>query len=471
MKTQQYEMGMVGLGVMGGNLLLNIADHGYSIVGYNRNPERIKSLRQEGKGLDIRGAENVEELVGLLRVPRVVMLLVPAGEPVDEVIAELVPHLQPGDLIIDGGNSHFKDTDRRAAQLAEKGIQFLGMGISGGEKGARNGPCMMPGGPREAYKRIGPVLEAVAARVDNEPCVAYMGPGSAGHYVKMIHNGIEYAIMELISETYDLMKRGLGLDNDRLHEVYTQWNESEVKGYLMEITGAIFKKIDEKTGKPLIDAILDVARQKGTGMWTTESAMALQTPVSVIDVSVEMRDLSVFIRERKQARLMYSWTMPGFTGDRSAFLTQLRQALYVGMIVSYAQGMALLTSASEKYEYNLHLDTIAHIWRGGCIIRSELLNDIYDAYRKYPDLSNLLFAPRISYQVTEHHNDLRQVVRMAASLGIPTPGFMATLSYLDAYRSPWLPTNLIQAQRDYFGSHTYERVDAPGTFHTEWEEP
>jgi 6-phosphogluconate dehydrogenase len=469
MKAQQSEIGMVGLGVMGRNLLLNMADHRHSVAGYDKDAAKVAALRQEAENRDIRGAADIKEFVALLRKPRAVLMLVPAGPPVDSVINDLLAHLQPGDLIIDAGNSYFKDTDVRLRNLAAKGIQFLGVGVSGGEEGARHGPSIMPGGPKEAYERVRPVLEAVAAKVKGASCVTYLGPRSAGHFVKMVHNGIEYGVMQLIAETYDMMKRGLGLDDDKLHDVFGAWNAGELNGYLMEITSHIFSKQDKQTGQRLIDGILDVARQKGTGMWTSQSAMELQVPVPTIDLAVAMRDLSVFTKEREQAGTLYQRAQRRFTGDREAFLTQLSRALFAGIILTYAQGLALLAVASDKYGYHLELEAVARIWRGGCIIRAALLEDICAAFHARPDLPNLLLDPQLSRKVMEHQEDLRRVVCQAAESGVPVPGLMVSLGYLDAYRSAWLPANLIQAQRDYFGAHSYERTDAKGTFHTEWE--
>jgi 6-phosphogluconate dehydrogenase len=469
MKAQQFEIGMVGLGVMGRNLLLNMADHGHSVAGYDKDAAKVAALRQEAENRDIRGAADIKEFIALLRKPRAVMMLVPAGPPVDSVIDDLLAHLQPGDLIIDAGNSYFKDTDVRLRNLAAKGIQFLGVGVSGGEEGARHGPSIMPGGPKEAYERVRSVLEAVAARVSGEPCVTYLGPGSAGHFVKMVHNGIEYGVMQLIAETYDLMKRGLALNDDQLRDVYSRWNNGELNGYLMEISSHIFGKVDETTGRRLIDEILAVAKQKGTGMWTSQSAMELQVPIPTIDLAVAMRDLSVFAKERGQASAIYQRSMRRLTGDYDTFLTQLSRALFAGMIIIYAQGLALLAVASDQYEYHLDLEAVARIWRGGCIIRAALLEDICAAFHARPDLPNLLLDANLSRKVMVHQEDLCRVVCQAAESGVPVPGLMVSLGYLDAYRSAWLPANLIQAQRDYFGAHTYERIDTKGTFHTEWQ--
>jgi 6-phosphogluconate dehydrogenase len=342
------------------------------------------------------------------------------------------------------------------------------MGISGGEEGARLGASIMPGGLKEAYERVKPVLEAVAARVGDEPCVTYLGPSSAGHFVKMVHNGIEYGLMQLISETYALMKLALGYSDDELKTIYSEWNNGELNGFLIEITGNIFGKADERTGKRLIDEILDVARQKGTGMWTSQSAMELQVPVPTIDIAVAMRDLSVFEEQRQMADRIFPHQEINFTGNGKLFLAQLRNAYYVSAITAYAQGFALLTAASDKYGYHLDREAVARIWRGGCIIRAAVLEDIQAAFHAKPGLLNFLLDPNISEKIKKYLEDLRQIVCQAGTMGIPIPGIMASLGYIDAYRSSWLPANLIQAQRDYFGAHTYERIDAKGTYHTEW---
>jgi len=466
---QQYTIGMVGLGVMGRNLVLNMAGHGFSVAGYDKDTSQVEALRKESVGQSICSASNIPDFISWLRKPRVVMMLVPAGAPVDSVIKDLLPHLDKGDLVIDAGNSYFKDTDVRARNLAAKGIQFLGVGVSGGEEGARHGPSIMPGGPNEAYERVRPVFEAAAAKVDGEPCVTWLGPGSSGHFVKMVHNGIEYAIMQLIAETYDLMKRGLGLTDDELQDVYRVWNEGELSGYLMEITSHIFARKDANTGQRLIDEILAVAEQKGTGLWTSQSAMELQVPVPTIDLAVAMRDLSVFAQQREQASSIYQRPIHGLDGDRAAFLGQLGRAMVASMIIVYAQGLALLAVASDKYKYALDLEAVARIWRGGCIIRSGVLDDIGAAFHARRDLPNLLLDPALSHKMMEHQECLRQVVSQASEVGVPCPGLMVSLGYFDAYRSAWQPANLIQAQRDYFGAHTYERIDAKGPFHTRWE--
>jgi 6-phosphogluconate dehydrogenase len=466
--NQVYEIGMVGLGVMGRNLLLNMADHGFSVAGYDNDPDKVEALRKEAEKRDIHCTGSLQEFILSLRSPRAIILLVPAGAPVDSVINEMLAYLQKGDLIIDSGNSYFKDTNLRTLRLKEKGILYMGMGISGGEEGARLGASIMPGGLKEAYERVKPVLEAVAARVNGEPCVTYLGPLSAGHFVKMVHNGIEYGLMQLISETYALMKLVLGYSDDQLKTVYSEWNNGELNGFLIEITSNIFGKADERTGKRLIDEILDVARQKGTGMWTSQSAMELQVPVPTIDIAVAMRDLSVFEEQRQMADRIFRHQEINFAGDGKLFLAQLRNAYYVSAMTAYAQGFALLTAASDKYGYHLDHEAVALIWRGGCIIRAAVLEDIQAAFHAKPDLLNLLLDPNISEKVKKNLEDLRQIVCQAGTMGIPIPGIMASLGYIDAYRSSWLPANLIQAQRDYFGAHTYERIDAKGTYHTEW---
>lgn len=461
-------IGMVGLGVMGRNLLLNMAEHGFQVAGYDLDKNKVASLKQGSKA--IHATNNIAEFINQLCVPRAVMLLVPAGAAVDAAVKEILPYLQKGDIIIDGGNSHFTDTDRRINELQKKGINFLGIGISGGEEGARRGPSIMPGGSEEAYEHVRGIFEAVAAKVNNEPCVKYLGKGAAGHYVKMVHNGIEYALMQLIAETYDIMKRGLGLSDNQLQNIYSKWNETRLNSYLIEITSQIFKKIDEKTGKHLIDKIKSVAQQKGTGMWTSQSAMELQVPVPTIDLAVEMRDLSVLTKQREQANSIYCNAHTLLNTDQKTFLKQLEDALYSAMIIAYAQGMALLSVASTQYQFQLNLENIAKIWRGGCIIRAKLLEDFSQAYHLNKNLPNLLLDPNISKQVKASQENLRKVISQSSLTGIATPALMVSLAYFDAYRSKWLPANLIQAQRDYFGSHNYERTDETGSFHTEWEE-
>ncbi len=471
MPKQGCEIGVIGLGTMGRNLALNFADHGFPVAVYNRTAEKTREfMAQEVGSRHIRPGYELKEFVGLLRRPRALLIMVAAGDAVDAVIKEVWPLLAAGDLIIDGGNSHFTDTNRRARALAVNKVMFMGLGVSGGEAGARYGPSLMPGGHREAYDRVGPVLEAAAAHVNGDPCVAFLGPGSAGHYVKMVHNGIEYGLMELIAETYDLLKRGLGMQPEELHQVYADWNRGQLSSFLLEITARIFLKKDEKTGQPLVDLILDRAKQKGTGMWTSWEAMDLQAGTPTIDIAVVMRDLSGYQADRQAAAQALASPGPVFGGDRARFLEKLKNALYAGMIATYAQGLVLLKKASATYNYGLDLETVARIWRGGCIIRAALLEDIRAAFRARPDLGNLLLDPKLAGEFQARQQDLRDVVSVAAELGLPAPGLMVSLAYFDAYRSARLPANLIQAQRDYFGAHTYERLDAPGTFHTEWDQ-
>jgi len=469
MSTTKAEIGMIGLGVMGRNLLLNMADHGFAVAGYDMAADKVAALEQEGAGTQVFACGELTGFLDRLQQPRAVMLLVPAGDPVDAVIKELVPHLATGDLIIDGGNSYFADTDRRTQELEQKGLLFLGVGVSGGESGARHGPSMMPGGIEVAYRRVQPIFEAAAARVGEEPCVTWLGPASAGHYVKMIHNGIEYGLMQLIAESYDLLKRGLGFSNRRLHETYRRWNEGELNSYLMEITAAIFLKQDERSDQDLVDVILDAARQKGTGMWTSQQGLERQVPVPNIDFAVMMRDLSAFKKERQQAAEVLGGSPPSRRNEPGELVDCLQRALAAAFVITFAQGMALLQRASTDNGYQLDLAEVARIWRGGCIIRAALLEDLRTAYRRQPQLANLLLDHDLGQRVLSRQDDLRKVVCLAAQQGIPAPGLMAALSYFDAYRSARLPANLIQAQRDFFGAHTYQRIDAEGTFHTKWE--
>jgi 6-phosphogluconate dehydrogenase len=395
-------------------------------------------------------------------------MLVPAGPPVDSVLHDLLPHLSSGDILIDEGNSYFEDTNLRAKNLADKGIHFLGTGVSGGEEGARYGPSIMPGGPEDAYKTVEPILTAIAAKANGEPCIAYLGPGSAGHYVKMVHNGIEYGLMELIAETYDLLDRGLDFSDSELSEIYGGWNRGLVSSFLVEITAQIFRRIDEKTHKPLIDLICDEAKQKGTGMWTSQDAMRLGVPVPNIDTAVAMRDLSAYKNLRVEESHILSGPVIKPQEDIETIVEDIYKALYVSMIMTYSQGFALLLAASKNYGYSLDSSVVAKIWRGGCIIRSGMLEQIKTAFESQPDLEHLLDDKYFAGEVVNNQQSLRNVVCKATQLGLPVPGMMAALSYFDGLRSAWLPANLIQAQRDYFGAHTYERVDEKGTFHTQW---
>ncbi|HEX2866076.1 MAG TPA: NADP-dependent phosphogluconate dehydrogenase [Ignavibacteriales bacterium] len=473
---QQCDIGIIGLGTMGRNLVLNIGDRGFSAAGYDKDFNKIDLLKKEAGQRKIVAAKSLEDFLGLLKKPRRFMMLVPAGRAVDAIIEEALPFMEKGDIIIDGGNSHYTDTDRRIRELSGKDIHFMGVGISGGEQGARLGPSMMPGGSQEAYNHLKDIFEAVAARVNGEPCVAYMGKGSAGHYVKMVHNGIEYAIIQLISEAYHLMKTGLGLNDDELSANFEKWNNEELHSFLIEITARIFRMEDkdlseitkEKKEHRLIDSILDRARQKGTGKWTSQDAMDLQIPLPSIDAAVMMRDLSSDKESRVKNAKTLKGPSPSYKGNKDEIIPRLKNALYFSMITSYAQGMALLKKASEAYSYGTDLKTVASIWRGGCIIRSLILQDIMNAYGKESGLNNLIMDEKFSGLLNRMQEDVRFVVTNAVNMGIPVPALSGSLTYFDAYRSPWLPANLVQAQRDFFGAHTYERIDREGVFHTEW---
>lgn len=462
---QECDIGIVGLGVMGSNLLLNLAGHNFDVAGYDINVKKV-NLHDETNISRIHTTGSIDEFVNMLRRPRVIMLLVPAGRPVDSAINNLINHLQPDDIIIDAGNSYFRDTDRRVLDLAARKIRFMGTGISGGEEGARNGPSIMPGGDEKAWERVRPMFEAAAAKVNGIPCVSLLGSGSSGHFVKMVHNGIEYGLMQLIAETYDFMKRGLGMNDDQLTDVYTDWNKSELNSYLIGITARIFSVTDENSEERLVNKILDVARQKGTGMWTSQSAMELQVPVPSIDAAVMMRNLSVFKEQRRQIGSALEKKVRTIREERA--LLKLKNALFAGMIITYTQGLALLSAASEKYGYGLKLQEVSRVWKGGCIIRSALLNDISDAFSARPDLQNLFLDKNMAAKIREYDPYLRELIALAAEAGIPVPCMMSSLAYLDAIGSEWLPSNLVQAQRDYFGAHTYERVDEKGSFHTDW---
>ncbi|HLG50437.1 MAG TPA: NADP-dependent phosphogluconate dehydrogenase [Chloroflexota bacterium] len=467
---EQSSLGLIGLAVMGENLALNIERHGFSVSVYNRTAERTRQLVEgRARGKRIRPTYDIREFVESLERPRRIFLMVQAGRPVDEVLAQLRPHLAAGDIVMDGGNSFFKDTDRRSAEFAEAGIQYFGVGVSGGEAGALNGPCIMPGGPREAYPLIEPILTSIAAQTPDGPCCAYIGPRSAGHYVKMVHNGCEYAIMQLIAEAYDLLRSACRLSVPRLAELFAEWNRGELNSYLIEITAKVLERVDEETGQPLVDLILDQAGQKGTGKWTSQDALDLGVVIPNIDAALWGRNISALKRERAAAaKLLTGPDLPAEALD-SGFVTTMREALYAGMVISYAQAMALLRTASREYAYDLDLAEIARIWKGGCIIRARLLDLIQAAFRRDPSLANLLVAPECAAILARTQASLRRAVQAAVGLGIPVPGLGAALAYFDSYRRERLPVNLIQAQRDFFGAHTYQRIDRPGTFHTEWE--
>ncbi len=464
--------GVIGLAVMGENIALNVERNGFPIAVYNRTKAKTDNfMATRAQGKNVVAADSIPAFCAALETPRKILIMVQAGKPVDLVIEELKPFLSPGDVIIDGGNSLFEDTDRRTADLEQAGFTFIGMGVSGGEEGALNGPSMMPGGSEAAYRNLEPILTKIAAQVDDGPCVAYIGKGGAGHYVKMVHNGIEYGDMQLIAEAYDLLKNVAGLDHNQLHEVFTQWNKTdELNSFLIEITADIFKYIDPETNKPLVEMILDAAGQKGTGRWTVQSALELGVSIPTIIAAVNARIISSIKTERVSASAVLPGPTGKFAGDTQVFIDQVRDALYCSKICSYAQGMALLGAASTAYDYNLNLSETARIWKGGCIIRAGFLNKIKDAFKVDPKLSNLLLAPEFRQTILDRQTAWREVIAQAAKLGIPVPAFSASLDYFDSYRRASLPQNLTQAQRDYFGAHTYKRVDKPDSesFHTEW---
>jgi 6-phosphogluconate dehydrogenase len=468
MSESKYDFGMIGLGTMGRNLLLNMGDHGVKGAGFDKDATKGQQLEKEDTHGNLKGFSEVEPFIASLNSPRAIMMLVPAGKIVDDVIAELLPLLDKGDIIIDGGNSHFTDTNRRVDELESQGFHFFGMGVSGGEEGARRGPSMMPGGDKEAYSVMKPILESIAAKVDGAPCVTYIGPGASGHFVKMVHNGIEYGLMQLIAESYEIMKTGLKMDNAAIGEVFTKWNEGKLKSFLIEITKDIFAFDAPGTDHLLIDDIKDEAKAKGTGKWTSQVAMDLQAPIPTIDTAVSMRDLSKYKQLREQAAALYSKDEPALNADTDEFLVALEQAFYFSMIISYAQGMHLLARASEEYKYDLKLGEIAKIWRGGCIIRSLFLNDIYNAYQNDPGLAHLLLDSGVEALVSESVKGARTVLSATIAGGIAAPSYTASLSYFDNFRNKRMPSNLTQAQRDYFGAHTYELIGKEGVFHTQW---
>lgn len=465
-----YDFGLVGLGVMGRNFILNVADNGFTAFGNDLDEEKVNALIEEGgNAAKVNATSDVATFVQGLSSPRKIMLLVPAGKVVDIVIDNLLPHLDKGDIIIDGGNSFFTDTDRREAYLQEKGINFFGAGVSGGAKGARKGPSIMPGGSRDAYQHVKPIFEAVSAKYEGEPCVAYLGPKSAGNYVKMVHNGIEYGLMQLTSEIYDLLKKAGHLTNEELHQTYASWNAGRLQSFLVEITSEIFDQKDDLGDGHLVDKILDKAKQKGTGKWTSQNAMDLGIPVPTIDVAVSMREISALKEERIKADELYGRPRPESVVKKT-LVNKAESALYFAFIITYAQGMHQLADASKEYGYELELGEIAKIWRAGCIIRAALLADITEAFKADTGLQNLLLSPSFVGKVQETMGAARELVAYGATNGIPLPGLSNALTYFDAYTSSRLPLNLIQAQRDYFGSHTYERLDREGIFHTEWED-
>ncbi|EPG2136731.1 NADP-dependent phosphogluconate dehydrogenase [Providencia stuartii] len=466
----KQQIGVVGMAVMGRNLALNIESRGYSVSIFNRSKDKTDEVIAENPGKKLVPSYSIEEFVDSLEKPRRILLMVKAGEATDKTIAALTPHLDKGDILIDGGNTLYKDTIRRNRELSEQGFNFIGTGVSGGEEGALKGPSIMPGGQKEAYELVAPILKEIAAKAEGEPCVTYIGPDGAGHYVKMVHNGIEYGDMQLIAEAYSLLKGALNLSNEALAEIFADWNQGELSSYLIEITADIFKKKDED-GKYLVDVILDEAANKGTGKWTSQSSLDLGIPVTLITESVFARYIS-FLKDQRVAasKVLTGPALKAVEGDKKQFIEKVRRALYLGKIVSYAQGFQQLKAASDEYNWDLNYGEIAKIFRAGCIIRAQFLQKITDAYNENAQIANLLLAPYFKQIADEYQQALRDVVCYGVQNGIPTPTFSAAISYYDSYRSAVLPANLIQAQRDYFGAHTYKRTDKEGVFHTEWME-
>jgi len=470
--ADKCDIGLVGLAVMGENLVLNMESKGFSVAVFNRTVDKVDNfMNGRGKGKKICGCHTVEDLCANLKSPRKVMLMVKAGKPVDDFIELLIPHLRKGDIVIDGGNSYFPDTIRRTAYLREKAVGFIGTGVSGGEEGALKGPSIMPGGAPEAWEHVKPIFQAISAKVqDGSPCCEWVGDNGAGHYVKMVHNGIEYGDMQMCSEAYWLMKNLLGMEAAEMHKVFTEWNKGELNSYLIEITSDILAKIDPETGKPVVDIILDTAGQKGTGKWTSQSALDMGIPAPTIAEAVFARCVSAIKEERVNASKILSGPSSKLELDKKSFIEDIRKALYASKICSYAQGFQLLRTAAKEYSWNLKYGEIALMWRGGCIIRASFLGDIKKAFDSKPGLANLLLDPFFTKIINECQASWRKVVAAAVTAGIPVPAFSSALSYYDSYRSASLPANMLQAQRDYFGAHTYERIDKPRGqfFHTEW---
>lgn len=468
----KYDMGIIGLGVMGENLALNIESRGYSGVGFDLDAAKRQAAQKKWTGKKMQTVASLQELVEALATPRKILMMVPAGKPVDAVLNDLKPSLARGDIVIDGGNSFFQDTIRRGKELEALGINFIGSGVSGGEEGALRGPALMPGGPEAAYRLVEPIFNAIAAKVDGQPCCAYIGQGGAGHYVKMVHNGIEYGIMQLLCEAYDILKSVAGLSVPEMREVFAAWNQGELNSYLIEITAAVLGKTDPLTGQPLVDVILDTAGQKGTGKWTSQNAMDLGIAVPTINAALEARILSAMKAERVAASAVLRGPENKFEGDRASFVETVRKALRLAILTCYAQGFALMREASSEYGFNLNLPEIARTWKGGCIIRAKVLDAIRAAFAAQPGLANLLVEPGFARITNELSDCLRSVAGTATALGVPCLALCASLGYVDSYRSKRLPANLLQAQRDLFGAHRYERVDRPRgeTFHTEWLE-
>ncbi len=466
---EKTDFGLIGLGVMGQNLVLNIERNGFTVSVYNRTLSKTENfIKTRAVGKNIKGFVNIKEFVESIKTPKKIMLMVKAGKAVDAMIENLLPYLDKGDIIIDGGNSFFQDTIQRYNYLKEKGIRYIGTGVSGGEEGALNGPSIMPGGDKSAYSEIEPIFISIAAKVNGEPCCVYIGPDGAGHYVKMIHNGIEYADMQLISESYFLIKKLTGMSNEEMSEVFAEWNKKELSSYLIEITSYILKKKDAESGKYIIDLILDKAAQKGTGKWASQNALELGVPAPTITESVFARCISALKEERIEASKILKGPEIKFSGNKNQLIDSLQKALYAAKVCSYAQGFALMREASKEYNWNLNYGKIAMIWRGGCIIRAQFLEHIKEAFDKNPGLKNLLLDDYFKSAVEKAQQSWREIVNTAIENGIPIPAFSSALAYYDNYRTERLPANMIQAQRDYFGAHTYQRIDKEGIFHTKW---
>ena len=466
---EQANFGFMGIGVMGHMLALNMERHGFRVAMFDVKPGKVKSIADENPGKHLVPCETMESFLAARERPRRIMMMVPAGAPVDAAIAGIKDSLEPGDMLIDGGNTYFLDTDRRSKELEAQGIVYIGTGVSGGEQGALWGPSIMPGGQPAAWELAAPMFRAIAAKAeDGEPCVAYMGPRGAGHYVKMVHNGIEYGDMQLIAETYDVLHRGLGMSAVELADLFDEWNRGDLKSYLIEITAEILRRVDPDTGAPLVDVILDEAASKGTGKWTSQNALDIGAPIPTINAAVESRILSSLKSQRVAASKVLKGPDPKFTGHRQQLIDAARKALYASKVTSYAQGLGLLAAASAEYKFDLKLGEIAKIWRAGCIIRASLLSDIMAAYQRNPQLVNLLLDEKFSDAVESRQDGWRFLIQAAIGMGIPVLALSSSLAYFDGYRSERLPANLTQAQRDFFGAHTYRRIDREGTFHTEW---
>jgi len=468
-RTAQF--GVIGLGVMGANLALNVEDHGHTVAVWNLETEWVDRLLQKNPGRQIIGAKTLQEFCRALERPRRILIMITAGDPVDQTLQRLSPYLAPGDVVIDGGNSYFKDTIRREANARQIMVKYFGMGVSGGEEGARHGPSLMPGGPRDAYNHIAPILQSIAAKSDSGPCVSYVGPDGSGHFVKMVHNGIEYGDMQLIAEAYEILNKALHLSAQQLSQIFAEWNRGPLESYLIEITAKIFGVTDPETGKPLVDMILDKAGQKGTGKWTAQIALELEVPVPTITAAIDARALSGMKEERVIAsQLIHSSAGSVFSGEKRDLIQAMHDALYASKICSYAQGMSLIRAGSDEWQWDINLREMARIWKGGCIIRARFLDSIMRAFERQPDLPNLLLDTEFMTWMRRAEPSWRKLIATAVQMGIPVPALSASLSYFDSYRSAQLPQNLTQAQRDFFGAHTYQRADRPtaGFVHTDW---